>query len=148
MTSPTIARDTLVGALRTAWLASGVTSGIELQYDNVKADPPTGVDAEGLPDPYGRITLRHAAGTQETLGNVGNRRFDSLGTVTVQIFTAPGDGHTLSDQIVAVVRAAMQALRSPNGVWLSDISPPLEIGISGAWFQVNVAATFTYEEVA
>jgi len=148
MTSPTLARDTLVGALRTAWLASGVTSAIELQYDNARDDTPEGTDSEGRPLPFGRITMRHAGGTQETAGNVGNRRFDSTGVVTVQIFTAPGDGHALSDQIVAVVRAAMQALRSPNGVWLTDISPPIELGRTGVWFAVNVTATFTYEEVA
>ena len=148
MTSPTTARNTLVGALRTAWLASGTTSAIELQYDNVRDDPPTGVDAEGRPLPFGRITMRHTGGTQETLGNVGARKFDSGGVVTMQIFTAPGDGHALSDVIVAEVRAAMQALRSPNGVWLSEISPPIEIGRTGTWFQVNVTATFAYEEVA
>mgnify|MGYP003671982083 CR=1 FL=1 len=148
MTSPTIARDTLIDALRTSWLASATTVNIELQFDNVRDDTPTGQDSEGRPLPFGRITMRHVGGDQETLGNVGARRFGSGGTVTVQIFTAPGDGHALSDVIAAEVRAAMQALRSPNGVWLNEISPPIEIGRTGTWFQVNVAASFSYEEVA
>tara|TARA_R110000851_G_scaffold268071_2_gene420691 strand:+ start:20063 stop:20509 length:447 start_codon:yes stop_codon:yes gene_type:complete len=148
MTSPTTARDVMQSTIETALAADPITTGIIRQFDNFKVDPPEGVDAEGRAVPYIRTTVRHAGGTQETLGNVGNRRYDSTGVLTVQIFTAPGDGHALSDTIVPIVRTAMQALRSANGVWLGEISPPIEIGITGAWFQVNVTAAFTYEEVA
>jgi len=148
MTTITQARDALIGAMDAALAADAITTAIARQYDDVRADQPTAVDAAGKPVPFIRMTVRHVDGGQDTMGNVGNRRFVSRGILTVQVFTAPGDGHKLSDTIVPIVRRAMQSLRSPNAVWLFDVSPPLEIGVTGAWFQVNVRGAFTYEEVA
>lgn len=148
MTSALEARDALIGAIRTGWLADGTSAPIPLHYDDVKADPPSTTDAEGRPDPYARVTMRHVGGEQDTLGGVGNRRFMSSGVVTVQLFTAPGDGHALSDALASIVRGILFGLRSPNGVWVFDVSPPLEVGVTGAWFQTNVTATFRYQEVA
>lgn len=148
MTTQVQARDALFDAIEDALAADSITTSIVRQYDNVRSDTPSGVDAQGRPLPYIRTTVRGIDGAQDTMGDVGNRRFTSQGIVTVQIFTAPGDGHALSDTIVPVVRRAMQSLRSPNGVWLTNISPPIEVGVTGAWFQVNVRAFFTYEEVA
>ena len=147
MTTLAEARDALIGALRTGWLDDSTSAPVPLLYDNVKGDPPEGEDAYGRALPFSRITMRHIVGGQTSMGSIGNRRFDSEGILTQQIFTAPGDGHTFGDELAQISKGILRALTSVSSVWLTNIEV-IEIGITGTWFQVNVQATFHYEEVA
>jgi len=143
VTTQTAARDAIIDTLRDAWLADPITVGIELQYDNVKADPP-GEDAAGNALPFARITVRHQISPQETIGGVGNRKHLTEGLVTVQVFTASGDGHTLPDQIAEILKAAMRNVRVGD-LWFFDVRVN-EIGTDGPWFNQNVLGNFRYEE--
>lgn len=146
MTTQTEARDAINGAIRTAWLADAITDGIELQWDNVKADPPD-VDANGNALPYARVTVRHFDSTQETLGGPGLRKHQTEGAVTVQIFTAVGDGHTLADSIVPILKAALRNVRIGD-LWFFDVRVN-EIGQgSSPWSQQNLIAGFRYTETS
>ena len=143
MTTQTVARDAIVDTINDAWLASGTTSAIELQFDNVKADP-VGEDADGNALPYARVTVRHFTSEQETLGGVGSRKHQTEGAVTIQVFTPVGDGHTLADLIVEVLKTAMRNVRVGD-LWFFDVRVN-EIGQDGPWFNQNVIAGFRYEE--
>lgn len=143
MTTATEARDAISETINTAWLASGVTSAIALQWDNVKADP-VGEDADGNALPWGRVTVRTFLTEQETLGGVGNRKHLTEGQVTIQVFTPSGDGHTLGDAIVEVLKAALRNIRVGN-LWFFDVTAR-EIGQDGPHFNQNVQAGFRYEE--
>ena len=147
MTTILAARDELMEALRTGWLANATSAGVELQFDNVKNDPPTAVGTEGRPVSWARLTMRHSLGAQDTLGELGNRRFLTGGTITWQIFTAPGDGHAAGDALAEIALGLIRTVRTPSGVWAFDVVPA-EIGISGTWFQFNVFGTFRYEAIA
>lgn len=143
MTTATEARDAINGVINTAWLASGVTSAIVLQWDNVKADP-VGEDADGNSLPFARSTIRTFDTTQETLGGVGNRKHQTEGTVVVQIFTPSGDGHVLADTIVEVLKTALRNVRVGN-LWFFDVTAR-EVRQDGPHFNQNVVAGFRYEE--
>lgn len=144
MTTQVEARDAINNAINVAWLASGVTGAIELQWDNVKADP-VGEDANGNSLPYARVTVRHFTSTQETLAGPGNRKHQTEGAVTVQIFTPTGDGHTLADSIVPVLKTALRNV-SIGDLWFFDVRVN-EIGqAQGPWFQQNLIAGFRYTE--
>jgi hypothetical protein len=146
MTTTTEARDAIMGLLRTAWLSDATTAPIALLWDNVKGDKP-GEEAYGQALPWARAAIRHNLGEQETIAAQGNRRYLAGGVFTVQVFTPPGDGHSLSDQIVEVVKTAMRNVASTVGVWFYNIRVT-EMGVDGPWFNVNVDAVFRYQERA
>lgn len=145
MTTQTVARDAIADTINDAWLASGVTSAIELQWDNVKADP-VGEDSDGNALPFGRVTVRHFTSTQETLGGVGSRKHQTEGAVTIQVFTPVGDGHVLADSIVEVLKAALRNVRVGD-LWFFDVRVN-EIGQDRGWFNQNVVAGFRYAEAS
>lgn len=147
MTTITSARDAINTIIRTAWLASGTTSAIALLFDDVVGDKP-GDDVTNPSKnlPYARVTVRHTGRTQETLGGVGARKHQTSGVVTVQVFTPYGDGLTLSDAIVEVVKASMDNVRDVSTqLWFFDVTP-LERGRDRAWFNVDVVGGFRYED--
>jgi len=147
MTTTTAARDAIASLIRTAWIAPGsATENVLLLWDNVVAPKPA-EDEFGKALPWGRVTVRHATGEQETLAPIGSRRYLSGGIVTVQVFTPFGDGHGLGDQIVAVIKAAFRAAPVTHAVWFNNASIT-EIGVDGPWFNTNLDATFRYQEVA
>tara|TARA_R110000851_G_scaffold120002_1_gene248081 strand:- start:23423 stop:23872 length:450 start_codon:yes stop_codon:yes gene_type:complete len=149
MTSTSEAVDALFGAVVTAWGLSASATGLPLEYADVKADPAgESVDGNNRTLGYGRVTLNHTAGLQGTMGNVGNRQFSSNGIFTIQIFTPAGDGYTLGRAIGSDMITALRALRSPNGVSLNNISPPLESGITGAYSMILITADVSYRERA
>jgi hypothetical protein len=143
VTTRAVARDAINGAINTAWLASGVTSAIALQWDDVKADP-VEVDANGNALPWARVTVVHFNSTQEVLGGVGRRKHRTEGAVTVQVFTPEGDGRTLSDSIVAVLKPVFQNVRIGD-LWFFDVTAN-EGPQDGPWATDNLVASFRYVE--
>lgn len=144
MTTQAESRDIIGEVVRTAWLADPTSQDIPLLWDNVKGEKP-GNDANGRPLPWARVAIRHTVGGQETMGAQGARRYASGGVVQVQIFTALDYGHALSDELVQIVKSAFRSTSSPSGVWFYD-ERTTELGPDGPWFNVNVSATFRYEE--
>lgn len=146
MTTIVEARDAIMGLLRTAWLLAAATQDVLLLWDNAPGDKPA-ADSFGNVLPYARASVRHNVGDQETMGARGNRRYLSGGAFTVQVFTPIGDGHTLGDAIVEVVKDAIRQVAPSLGVWFYTVRVS-EIGTDGPWFQTNVDATFRYQERA
>lgn len=142
------ARDEILAAFKAAWDGDPTSSSIQVLYENVPGEPPTDVDAAtGKVPPYVRVSARHFTGGQSTLaGATGTRTFRRDGAVTVQIFTPTGDGFTLSDSLVPIAKNAYEGAATASGVWFRNVRHN-EVGTSGAWFQVNVIADFTYDEI-
>ena len=145
MTTATEARDAINGAVNVAWLASGVTSGFEMQWDDVKADPP-GHDANGKPVSWARTTVRTFSSTQETLGGQGNRQHQTEGQVVVQVFTPAGNGRATSDLIAEVLKAALRNVRIGD-LWFFDVRVN-EKGQDGAHVRSDLVAGFRYQETS
>ena len=139
------ARDAVIRIVDDEWKSNGVTSAFQMQYDNVKSDKPGEDGATTQPEPWGRTTVRIITAPQTTQGR---RRFETTGSLTVQVFTPFGDGHELGDQIVQVLLDILRAhVGDTSGLWFFGIVPN-EIGQDGPWFQTNVSASFRYQELA
>jgi len=97
---------------------------------------------------WARVDIKHNTSRKATLSNgVGMRRFRRTGLLTVQIFTPPGDGQVLSDQLTIIVKNAFEGVTtSPGRVMFRDVWLR-EVGQGGNFYQVNVLAEFEYDEV-
>lgn len=101
--------------------------------------------------PWARIRVRHVTGGQATLsgglGGGSRPRFRKTGTVIVSIFQpVEAGGDTLqAENLAKVAKAAFEGKATPSQVWFRDVVPN-EVGIDGPWFQVNVIASFDYDE--
>jgi hypothetical protein len=146
MTTRTEARDALIGAFRTAWLADGTTSPIPLHFADVRQDTSAQADAQTNPPPYMRVTAAHLVGESETQGPIGGRRFRNVLGFTGNLFTAPGDGGALADLVGEIAVKILRQLRDPAGVWNLGDAQAVEVGIgSNGLTQTNVTGTFAYE---
>ena len=136
-TNQTEAQDALLAFIKTQWgLSAG---GAQLFYDNQDVDRPDS------PTLFGRAIVRHGRGTRTTLGV---NRFRRFGTVFVQTFTPQGKGKDLAELRV-LSDAIAHALEEANlsGIRIQDVDIN-ELGSDGTYFQINVAAQFTYDRQA
>lgn len=134
--TPERAQDIILGVFKTAW----DTTGFPAVYTDVPGEKPTSETV------WARATIRHATGRQTSLaGDVGTRRFTDKGTVFVQVFAPVGDGSTAC---YAAARLVQNAFRDAKGldVWFTDARMN-EVGSDGAFEQINVLATFSYDDV-
>lgn len=142
------ARDAVNGAFYSHWLeaaaaAAGTGSPPKVEFSGLQEDQRL---SEGN-EPWARVTIKWASGQGHTLAPVGSRRFDRRGTVTVQVFTPVGKrGLLLSDRLVKVAQDAFEANAPASGPWFRNVRSQ-DIGPDDAWYQVNVVAEFTFDEV-
>ena len=96
---------------------------------------------------WARASVRHFEEGQASLANHGGvRRWRAQGIVFVQIFTPAGEGLARADEISSTIVAGFRGWSSPGGAWFRRPRAE-EIGVSGAWMQVNVAVDFEYDEI-
>lgn len=128
--------DDILTLFKTAWDLSGYP----LLYENVGGELPT------TQTPWARISIRHFRGAQETLGGTGERKFSRGGLVIVQTFTAVGGGLSEPYNVAKIAADALEGKSTSLNVWFRNVRIN-EIGVDGDWFQVNVLADFTYDEM-
>lgn len=99
-----------------------------------------------LSPPWVRVVIRGLENVQETLGEVGRRRFLRRSQVFIQVFTALNVGTKQADELVQQARAIYEGTRF-SGVWFfhGNVIPigPIQDGL----YQVNLELPFNYEEV-
>lgn len=142
-----VARDEIYGALKATWDADtpAVNGGLvpELFYDGVPRllDPAADVA-------YAEIYVRHSGGRQASLaGELGRRRFTKSGIVTVAVFApiVKAGGLTLADELAKVAKKAFEGKATASAVWFRNVRA-VEVGVTAAWYHVNVFAEFEYDE--
>lgn len=131
------ARDEIEQMFATAW--GGAT---QLVFDDTTAQPDRGNDAHGNPNEFARVTIKHNGGGAD---GVSNKSFLYHGVVIIQIFTAYGMGQTRSDALLLLAMKAFRGKKTPGGIWFRSVAPH-EMGHDGSYFQVNVTATFEYND--
>lgn len=143
------ARDHILDVFKAAWDAgaASVNAGHTptVEYQNVApAQAPLGVGNEA----WARIMVRHLDGEQRTIGATDGRVFSRHGLVTVQVFVPAGkQGLVLADRLGKVAADAFEGKETAVGaVWFRNVAYR-EVGVDGAWFQVNVTAEFEYHVV-
>lgn len=142
--TPEEARDAAIAVVDVPWKASPVSGDVPMLYDDVKGDPPGEDAATTRPGAFARTTIRIASSPQITQGN---RRWQTTGFISVQIFTPKGDGRTLGDRLSLVVLNALRSHRGSAGTLFFYDAVPNEIETKGAHSQINVQASFRFQEV-
>lgn len=139
------ARNEIMGALNTAWLAGGASAAVALGFEDTTFVRPVG--SSDVTVPYGYAFIRKVLSEQATLSSEdGLIRWRTKGTVNVQVRTPQGDGYTLSTALCAIARDAFRGTRTPGGVVFSR--PRIrEAGTDGAYTLANVIADFEFDEV-
>lgn len=93
-----------------------------------------------------RLSVRHNASTQETLGATGNRRFLRSGSVFIQVFVQQDTGTSRNDQLVTQARAIYEGVSiTGTTVRFRDVIVT-ETGPDGKWYQSLIEAQFDYDE--
>lgn len=132
------ANNEILDTFKAAW----DTTGHVALYENVKGDKPSGNS-----DPWARVTVRHSFGEQATLANAGGqRRWNREGIITVQVFIPLGEGLSEGYALAKIVADAFEGAATPSAVWFRNVRVN-EVGPDGEWFQINVLADFTYDEI-
>ena len=107
------------------------------------------VDKGRMPDdqPWVWVSIEHAGGRQASLSSgTGQARFERNGIFTARIFVAAGKGLQDALPLAKVVADAFEGNSAPGGVWFRNVRMN-EVGRDGKFFQVNVLAEFTYDEI-
>ncbi len=133
-------RDAILGIFTTAWTTTGYPVA---QYDGTHGDAPN------QKEPWARVIVRHVGGGAASLGNFqGKKRWRRVGVMTAQLFAkANQDGLTELDALAKLIQNAYESPADPgHGVWYRNVRVN-EVGQDGDWFQFNVIADFTYDEV-
>ena len=141
-TTQQAAYDEIIGIARAGWLANGTSAPFTLLYDDVKEDKP-GVDANGLPLTYARVSVADIDSERGCIAPIGERTFEETALCTVQIFTPPGDGRTLSNELLQIVRDFFRASTS-SIIEIIQVGPPERIGQDGGYFVANMPALFRF----
>ena len=134
MTTLNDARGAIYGAFKTGW---GTTSVFTL--DNETFKPPKG----GV---WARLVVRHAVRSQESLGGLGRRKFDSIGSAIMQCFGPLDKGVKGVDTLAEVAQGIFEGktLLPENIRFTSAVVT--EIGPTEDWYMINVESLFTYTE--
>jgi hypothetical protein len=124
------AREALYQAFHTAW--AGATP---IAFENEDYKETTAA--------FVRFSMRNEDAGQNSLGSLGNRTFDRVGRIFVQIFTPLNvDGMVTADTLAESARAILEGT-STSGVHIYGVSTR-EVGPDGKWFYTLVEAPFTY----
>lgn len=134
------ARDQIMSLLYTHWTAHA--GGVPLGFEDTGFSKPADGSA------YGYAFIRKVTGRQATLGgDQGQSRWNTRGTVTVQVRTPQGKGLVLSDSLCGTARDAFRGTRTTGGVVFTN--PRVrEAGNDGVYTLANVIADFEYDEIA
>ena len=134
MTTLNEARGAIYTAFAAGWGATSVFT-----RDNENFNPP--VNAV-----WARLTVRHDDRSQESLGGLGRRKFESVGSVIVQCFSPLDTGATSADTLAETAQGIFEGKTlTPEGIRFTS-SVIREIGPTDDWYMINVEAFFTYTE--
>jgi hypothetical protein len=134
--------DEILAMFKEAWdSASGGPYPVQWANVGQVQAPPT------TTSPWARVTFTHVTGRQATLSwETGNRRFARTGLLAVEVFVPIGEGSQKGYTLGKLVLDAFEGEASPGGVWFRNVKMR-ESGVEKGWFQVNVTAEATYDEV-
>jgi hypothetical protein len=95
-------------------------------------------------EPWVRISVRNVGSTQESLGQVGNRKFERIASVIFNIFTPANEGVGSGLVLAQLLLGLFEAVNfSGLRFFESDVR---EQGTDGLWYGVVVESKFTYNE--
>lgn len=96
-----------------------------------------------------RLAIQPASSNWASMGDPGNNVERNRGQVTLQIFTPSGEGEGEMLELIENARAVYHSwCDTVSGVRFEVPSYPVDVGVSGKWYQVNVIAPFRFDDHA
>ncbi len=92
-----------------------------------------------------RLTVLNVGGGQESLGKVGNRRFERRGIIIVNVFTPLEEGTFGGDTLASEVQTIYEGTKF-DGITVND-SRIREKGVEDQWYHTIMEADFIYYEI-
>lgn len=140
MTTITEARNLVYQKFLDCWTGTPLSQ-VTLENESNRLDNGT--------DPFVRFTLRHTTGGQETLGRVGNRRFERQAIAATQIFTPAASsgssgGMFTGDELAQEALDILEAMTF-DGIYTND-GVIREQDSDGKWKGHLVTVALFYEE--
>lgn len=131
------AHDQILGLLHAAAL------GIVVQYPDMPSPasrPPQGS--------WARVMVEDSddAGSNTLVGSRGNRRYETNGILTVEIYALSGDGRREAQRLAEVVLRAYRGRKTTGGVWFRR-ERVRDVGPDGTWYHVNVIVEYQYDTI-
>lgn len=112
----------------------------EIAYPDLEFTPPDDKT-------WVRFDVRENAGNQVSIGSPSANRFRHFGIVTVQIFQPLGQGSKDARAKTVLAINAFQGQTTANGAVFSEVTGR-QIGNDGnGFYQINVLASFYYDEI-
>ena len=119
-------------------------TGFPFELENESFTPPN-ADAG---TPWARMVVRHQDGMIDSLGRVGNRRFDRLGALFVQVFTPLQEGTRRTKQLAQLVSDGFEGSSIPGTTICFNDTIAREGGVSDdVWYMTTVEINFRYTEI-
>lgn len=136
----TVNESTAIEALMQVIYGSGLfTATTHLDLGNENFKPP----ASGI---WCRFEVRHETGNQETLGAVGNRKFERTGFAVAQVFGPVDAGQYATTEKARTVRDLFEG-QTISGIRIFGVALQ-HVGVSEKrWYQVNVPVRFEHTEL-
>jgi hypothetical protein len=120
---------------KTAW--AGQT---EIAWPDVEFDRPND-------QTWVRFNCAENAGFQASMGSIGSNRFRHLGVVTIQVFQPEGQGSKDARAKANNALGAFMGAETTNDIHFFDVAAN-QIGNDGSgYYQINVTASFRYDEI-
>ena len=133
MSTANEARVDIYNRFNTLWAnATPVT------FDNEKFNPPANEA------PWARLSIRNISAAQETLGKVGNRKYERKGLISIQIFTKTNSGVSAADTFSEAAKNIFEGTSFNNVIANNAVIK--EIGVSDGYYQHLVQIDFFYTE--
>lgn len=129
------ARRTIQDHVASSWTG---TPSSRIAYENLPFQPPSAA-------PWLRLTIRHGEARAASLGGP-TRRYRRFGSAILQIFVPEGTGPTLATQLADEAMLLFEGQRLTGGVVFSGLRVR-EVGVEDGWFQINVSAAFSFDDL-
>lgn len=97
-------------------------------------------------DAWARVTFVHTVRRQVTMGSDGARKFESRGTIFVQLFGPPNQGVKLLAELADDVRKVFEGRRLATEL-TTYAGSSREVPTDGRWLQKSVTIPFLYEAI-
>lgn len=94
-----------------------------------------------------RFNCQENDGAQVSTGSPGSNRFRHYGTITIQVFQPQGQGSKEAREIATTALGVFMGAQTTNGIIFYDVLAR-QIGNDGeGFYQINVVASFYYDEI-
>lgn len=98
------------------------------------------------PAPWVRVSVIFNDGSQTSLGEKGNRRFQKSGFIVAQVFTPVNTGTDRNDEIAADSLVLLDGIAVGQGLWTHSGRIDT-IGDKDDYYQQNVVVQFNFEDI-